>query len=76
MRIHIFPTAFAMAGLVGGLAAVQVAAAETLHPGGGGLDTEPLEERLTDLAGLTSGSVMVEVLGRRRVHRGRPQRLL
>jgi len=63
MRRRIIPAAVAALGLVGALASVQIANADTARPEHDGLDTELLEDRLADFSDLTEGSVLVEVRG-------------
>ncbi|MEU6250510.1 serine hydrolase domain-containing protein [Glycomyces sp. NPDC047010] len=60
MRRRIATAAAAAVGLLAGFAAVQVANADADRPGRR-LDTALLEDRLTDVAALTDGSVLVEV---------------
>ncbi|MQM26727.1 serine hydrolase domain-containing protein [Glycomyces albidus] len=61
-RRRIAVAATAALGLVGGLSAAHFASADPARPDGG-LDTALLEQRLEDFAGLTEGSVLVEVRG-------------
>jgi D-alanyl-D-alanine carboxypeptidase len=61
MRKRMIPAAVAALALVGALAVTQIAAADPARHDTGRLDTEALQARLDDFAGLTAGSVLIEV---------------